>query len=349
MNSKFPLVSVIIVNWNGGKVFDDCLKTLSKIDYPNWELIVVDNASTDKSEDLPAKYKQIKSIQYIKNEKNLGFAPANNQGLKLAKGEFVLLLNNDTKVTPEFLSELVGRLMQDPKIAVIQPKIFLYDNPGYLDNAGSYLTKIGFLKHWGFMKKDGPEFNQETEIFSAKGACMLIRKSAILKAEGLFDEEFFSYFEESDFCWRIWLSGYKIIYYPQAVIYHKLGYTIRRLNVVKLNYHYYKNRICSLIKNLEFRNLLFIGTVHLFISLGIITAFLVTFKFHNASMVAKGIIWNLLNLPKTLQKRRDIQKRRKVSDKEIFNRLGKSIEWFKYLEDFRRVSKDTERKVVSTV
>lgn len=349
MTKKFPLVSVIIVNWNGGQVFDDCLKTLSKISYPNWEMIVVDNGSEDGSENLPLKYKRFSKAKIIKNKINLGFAGANNQGVRVAKGEYVLLLNNDTRVTPDFLSKLVTRSEADPQIGIIQPKIFLYDNPGYLDNAGSYLTNIGFLKHWGFMEKDSAKFSQETEIFSAKGACMLIKKSVIQQAGGLFDKDFFSYFEESDFCWRVSLLGYKILFYPDALIYHKLGYTIRRLNVAKLNYHYYKNRICSLIKNLESKNLLLVLIPHLFISGGIILAFLLKLKFQNAWMVFRALLWNLVNLPKTLKKREAVQKNRVVTDSKLFKKLSRPIEWNKYREDFSRVSNDIERKVASSI
>ena len=248
---KEPLVSILIANWNGGRIFNDCLKSLVKINYTDWELIVVDNGSNDGSQKLLLdKNIEIKNYKLIRNKLNLGFAKANNQALKKAKGIYILLLNNDTKVEPDFLSKLVNRIEADGQIGIIQPKIFLMDRPGYLDNAGSYLTKIGFLDHWGFNQKNSSEFSKEKEIFSAKGACMLIRRSVIDKV-GLFDSDFISYFEESDFCWRVWMQGYRVLFYPNAKIYHKLGFTIRRLGALELNYHYYKNRICSLIKNLE--------------------------------------------------------------------------------------------------
>src|SRR5258708_6011548 len=207
---KMKLVSVIIANWNGQAVLKDCLDSLLKIDYLSWELILVDNGSTDGSENLLFNYPKEKlNYKLIKNTQNLGFAKANNQGAKIAKGKYLLLLNNDTKLTPDFLTKLVNRMENSSNIGVIQPKIKIMDDSRYLDNAGSFFTRIGFLQHWGFMKRDTAEFNIETEIFSAKGACMLIR-SEVVKHVGLFDDSFFSYFEESDFCWRVWLSGYKV-------------------------------------------------------------------------------------------------------------------------------------------
>lgn len=332
-----PKVSVIIVNWNGGEVFKECLYSLSKINYPRWELIVVDNGSFDGSQHFAKKCK------LIKNAKNLGFALANNQGIKLAKGKYVLLLNNDTKVQKDFLSKLVQRLEQNKTIGVIQPKIYLMDKKGFLDNAGSFLTRIGFFYHWGFMEKDGEEYQKEREIFSAKGACMLIR-SDVIKKVGLFDDDFFAYFEESDFCWRVWLAGFKVLFYPDAKIFHKLGYTIRRLNVKELNYHYYKNRICSLIKNLSGLNLINILIPHLIISELLSLIFLIRGQFKYSYMIQKACFWNLWNLQNTLSKRGKIQKFRILSDRQLFRTALYPINFSRFFNDFRRVEDDLERK-----
>lgn len=331
-----PLVSIIIANWNGGNVFRDCVKSLSEIKYPKWELIVVDNGSSDGSQKLPLDFK------LIQNKKNLGFAQANNQGFTQCKGKYIMLLNNDTKVNPDFLDVLVTKLETDSLVGVIQPKIYLMDKKGYLDNAGSYFTKIGFLKHRGFLKKDGEEYNTELEVFSVKGACMIIRKEVIEKI-GLFDERFFSYFEESDFCWRVHLAGFKVLYYPKTFIYHKVGFTIKRLDVFDINYHYYKNRIRSLIKNLELSNLLLILSLHLIVSLGIALAFLVRLQPKNSFMVVNAMVWNLANLNDALKERSRIQKMRIVNDRQIFQKFEKPINWLEYLKDFRRIESDLKR------
>ncbi len=348
---KKPLVSITIVNWNGGEVFADCLKSLTKLTYPNWELIVVDNGSTDGSEKLPSNYKlQITNYKLIRNRVNLGFAPANNQGVKCAKGKYILLLNNDTKVTPDFLTKMVRRMEEYLSIGVMQPKMYMMDPPlpkaseghskiRYLDNAGSFVTRIGFLEHWGFGKKDGKEFSKEREVFSSKGACMLIRKEVIEKT-GLFDDDFVSYFEESDFCWRVWLVGWRVVFFPDAHIKHKVGFTIQRLDVTKINYDYYKNRIMSLIKNLEFRNLVYILPVHLFISLGIALAFVVRGQTGSAGMILKAIAYNMRNLSKTLKKRSEVQNMRTISDSYIFDNLSKPVDFVKFFGDFKRVEKD---------
>src|SRR5260221_8789697 len=162
-----PVVSIIVVNWNGESVLPDCLSSLTKLKYKRFELIVVDNGSNDKSIEILERYRsRFKNLKLVKNNLNKGFVDANNQAEKISKGEYVLLLNNDTKVSADLLNLLVARMESDSKIGVLQPKIYIMDNPKYLDNAGSFLTKIGFLRHWGFQKKDSIEFGQETKVFS---------------------------------------------------------------------------------------------------------------------------------------------------------------------------------------
>lgn len=340
MKTNNPLVSIIIVNWNGGDVFDSCLKSLSKLAYPNWELIVVDNASNDGSELLPKNYKNpINKYTLIKNNKNLGFAPANNKGYKSAKGDYILLLNNDTKVTPSFLTKMVKRMQKDMNVGVLQPKIYMMDEPNRLDNAGSFLTRIGFLEHWGFGEKDSSEFDIETAVFSAKGACMLIKREVIEKV-GLFDDAFKSYFEESDFCWRVWLGGWKVLFFPKAHIYHKVGFTLQRLDVSNINFDYYKNRISSLIKNLEAKNMLITVPLHLVISFGIAFAFLVRGNKNGSFMIVKAFKWNILSMKTIIRKRKIIQENRVVSDAYIWKELSRPVNFVKFFGDFKRVDND---------
>ncbi len=328
-----PLVSIIVANWNGGKVFADCLASISKLQYPNWELIIVDNGSTDGSDRLA------NNAIVIKNKENLGFARANNQGYEKAKGKYLLFLNNDTKVSSDLLDKLVEKMQNDLKVGVLQPKIKIMDKPEYLDNAGSFFTWSGFLKHWGFGQKDGSEFDDEKEIFSAKGACMLVRREVVEKV-GLFDPDFVSYFEESDFCWRVWLAGYRVLFYPRTYIYHKVGFTIKRLDVANINFRYYKNRITSLIKNLGTERLVIILPIHLALSVGIFLAFLLRGNKASAGMILKAIFWNITNFGKTLTKRKSVQKLRRVSDDVLFSNLSRPVNFLEFFQDFKRVEKD---------
>ena len=313
-SSNFPLVSIIIVNWNGGNVFKKCLQSLADLNYPNWKLIIVDNGSTDGSN----SYK-VKDLKYelIQNDSNVGFAPANNQALSFTNGEFVLLLNNDTEVESDFLNIMVEKILTDENIGVMQPKIWMADSPDKLDNAGSFLTWTGFLVHWGYGRSDAEEFKKERVIHTAKGACMLVRKEVISKV-GLFDDDFVSYFEESDFCGRVWLAGWKVLYYPRTSIKHKVGFTSKKLNQIEVNYHSLKNRIASYIKNFGFLGLATILIPHLFILLFLSFIYLLKFDFGKILMVFRALWWNLVNIPNLLQKRARVQNLRKTSDTIIF-------------------------------
>jgi len=311
---KTPLVSVIIVNWNGGKVFSDCLNSLSKISYKNYELIIVDNGSTDGSDNVGKKYRVNK---FIKNKSNVGFAEANNQGIKVSRGKYLLLLNNDTLVTKDFLNIMILKMEEDKSVGVMQPKIFMIDKPGHLDNAGSFLTWSGFLFHNGYGEKDSKEFDKERKVHTAKGACMLIRAEVVEKL-GLFDPDFVSYFEESDFCSRVWLAGFSVLYYPKARIYHKVGFTSKKLDQFSVNYHSLKNRIVSYLKNFGSLGLIIIFIPHIAILFFLILIYLIKLDFGKVGMVLKAFWWNLLNLGKTIAKRKRIQKLRRVSDSQIF-------------------------------
>lgn len=335
MNNE-PLVSIIIVNWNGLRILKDCLESLVKIDYKNWELVLVDNGSVDRSEELAKRIVKKRNVVLIKNAKNLGFAPANNQGVAKSKGKYILLLNNDTKVTKDFLTKMIGRMEGDKNIGVMQPKIHLMEKPELLDNAGSFLTRTGFLQHWGFMQKDGALFDEEKEIFSAKGACLLTRRTIIDKV-GLFDDDFFSYFEESDFCWKVWLAGFKVIYFPDAHIYHMLGATSKKMNQVMINYHSFKNRLRSLLEYLEPKNILAIYSIHISIYIGLMIYYFCKLQFDKSSMIYRALLWNLINLSTTMKNRSKIQRLRKISDQLLFDKVMKPINLIQMFKHFRRV------------
>lgn len=335
-----PLVSIIIVNWNGGEVFEECLVSLSKIIYPNWELIVVDNGSTDQSELFCKKLSRLRNrVKIIKNSNNVGFAKANNQGFEESRGEYILLLNNDTKVEKNFLNIMVDKMVSDQSIGVIQPKIYLMDQPNRLDNAGSFFTKSGFLIHWGFGKVDSDQFNHEKDVFSVKGACLLTKRE-IINTVGLFDSDFVSYFEETDFCWRVWLLGLRSVYYPKTSIKHKVGFSSKKLDVYSVNYQSLKNRILSLLKNLSLVNLFIILPIHLGILLGLSLYYLLRFQINKTTMIVNAIGWNIKNLYKIFKKRSMVQKIRRVSDSYIFERTLQSFNLNEMIRHFKKVEEN---------
>lgn len=329
------LVSIIIVNWDGKDLLKTCLNSLRKQNYKKIEIILVDNASVDGSVEWVKKY--FPKVKIIINEKNLGFAEANNIGYAEAIGEYILFLNNDTKVTKNFLSALLP-VLKRKNVGGVQSKILFMDDPKRLDGVGSFLTWTGFLYHRGIYAINSPVYNKEMDIFSPKGACMCFKKNILEKVlvDGeIFDKRYFAYFEETDLAHRVWLLGYKIIYVPESLIYHKYGATSQRLLKPFIEYHSYKNRVCSYIKNLSLKNLLLMLPVHLIICQGLSLIFLVK-KPPIFFSIEKALWWNLINFKETLLKRNIIQNKiRKLKDDIIFPEILRSPGWKYFLSHLK--------------
>lgn len=337
---KYPKVSIIITNYNGGQVLLDCLDSVKKINYPNFEVVLIDDRSKDDSFEKAIKNKNNLRLKSLRNKTNLGFAGANNAGAKLASGDYILLLNNDTTVDKNLLTKLVERFEKDLTLGAAQAKIHMMANPKYLDNAGAFLTRTGFMTHWGFGKKDSKEYSKEREIFSAKGACLFTRREVIDKV-GLFDEDFVSYVEESDFCWRVWLAGWRIIFFPDTYIHHMVGYTFsKQFNPVKVNYNSFKNRILSLYKNLNSLNLFLILLPHIIIVCGLGIYYLTKLQFDKFGMIVRALWWNIVNLPKSIEKRRKVQSLRVKSDNDLFSVIMQKTSTSEMYAHFKKVEKN---------
>ncbi|MEM4230750.1 MAG: glycosyltransferase family 2 protein [Candidatus Pacearchaeota archaeon] len=321
------LVSVIIVNWNGKNFLRECLTSLYSQNYKNIEVIFVDNNSNDGSVEYMKK--NFPKTKIIVNKENLGFAEGNNIGYRHSAGDYILFLNNDTRVTKNFLTELIEVLESDKKIGGAQSKILLMDDPARLDSVGAFLTNTGFLYHYGITKRDSSKYNKQIDIYSAKGACMMFKREVLekIKVEGeIFDSRYFVYFEETDMCHRVWLAGYKIVFSPKSVIYHKMGGTSGNLDNSFVQYHSFKNRINSYIKNLALISLLKILPLHILMCEAFAVFSLFRLKLQLFFSIQKAIIWNLMTLNKTLAKRKKIQEHiRKLNDKEFFHMIKKNV------------------------
>ena len=331
---KKPLVSLIILNWNGKKWLSQCLPTVKKITYKPVEIIVVNNGSSDDSaEFLKKNYKDIKVIEL---KKNVGYAKANNIGVSKAKGEYVLLMNNDTKVIPNFLNSLVEDL-KNPTVGAVQPQIRSMIHPKLLDSVVSYFTYTGFLYHFGYMKPwNKKKYQDKLFAYSIKGACFLMRKKEYLSLGGL-DEDFVCYVEETDLCHRVWLSGKKVMYDPRSVIYHWGGGDMQVMTKDETTmFRSFRNRFLSYIKNLSLVKLIQILPVLFIFSEIFIVMSLVKGEFRRALGAQLGILSVLFYLPNTLQKRKFIQKNiRKVSDKKIMEHAYKNPKFSYYFLSFK--------------
>ncbi len=310
-----PLVSVIIVNWNGYKHLRPCIESLLRISYKHFEIVCVDNASTDQSTPyIRQLQKAHKNIVLVKNKRNEGFALGNTIGVEHAKGELILFLNNDTLVENNFLEPLIVRL-QSKKIAAVQPTIFQYPQKQLVDSIGSYFLYSGFLYHVYHNKSLPKKGVGASRIFTMKGACMLIKKS-VLDIVGVFDPDYFAYFEETDLCQRIWIAGYEVWFEPNSAIYHKGGATANKISSVFITYHSYKNRIYTYAKNLEFSTILRVLPVHIATCLLASVAYLVTGQFALALAIVRAILYPALHMSKVKKDRAQVTAFRKVQDSQ---------------------------------
>ncbi len=219
-------LSIIIVSFNTKELLRRCLESIKKLKTENWKLetIVVDNGSTDGSvEAMEARYKDIK---ILRNEENLGFAKANNQGIKTAEGEFILLLNPDTEVKPDVLEELIKFVQNHPKAGVVGARLLNPD--GSIQPSVYHFPTIwrAIREFWlgrkGEYDKYAPLEKKTIEVEAVTGAAMLISRATIEKI-GILDERYFMYFEDLDFCRRAREAGLKIYYLPSAEVIHHHG------------------------------------------------------------------------------------------------------------------------------
>lgn len=333
-----PLVSVVIVNWNGRKHLDGCLSSLLDQDYEPLEIVLVDNGSDDGSVAFVSS--RFPQVHVIALPQNTGFAAGNNTGIRASRGDIIVLINNDTKALPGLISAFVAAMTRNPRLGAAQAKIRLMRQPDVLDGgSGSYFTTTGFLKHMGHLDLHSSHTRPRT-IFSAKGACLSLRRRT-LAATGLFDPLFFAYFEDADLCWRTWLSGYSVEYVPDAEILHALGSSNQlggrhdHLSFATVNFHSFKNRIRALIKNLGTRHLLLVLPVHLMLCAVLIVAYTVRRRPRIAGGIAAAILWNARHLGSSLRERRRIQRFvRRTSDEAIFRQTQAPIAFGSFLAFF---------------
>ena len=240
MKKSYPKVSIVILNWNQKDLTMACLASLKKINYPNYKIIIVDNASEDNS--VSAIKKIFPEITIIKNKKNLGVAGGRNVGIRYIQqkgSDYLLLLDNDTIVDRDFLSEMIKVGENNKGSGILTGKIYFYDQQNKIWCAGGSLNLYkGNFALIGYDEVDRGQYNNIKEVDHAPGCCLLI-KNKVIEEIGLLDENFIQYFgEDTDWCLRAKKKGYKIIYVPKSKIWHRV---IKKTSVSE-RYWYLKGR-----------------------------------------------------------------------------------------------------------
>ncbi len=218
--SFHPLISVVIVNYNGKKYLGDCLDSLFCEKTPSFEVILIDNASRDGSVEWVRQ--NFPAVKIVIQKSNLGFAQGTNAGIREAAGSFIFTLNNDTRVTPGCMDELLKPMVQDPLVGMCASKMLLLD--GRINSTGICISRSGAAWDRGIFEEDHGQYDHKEEVFGACAGAALYRKT-MLDQIGLFDEDFFLFMEDVDLAFRAQLAGWKCIYVPDARIIHKHGGT----------------------------------------------------------------------------------------------------------------------------
>jgi GT2 family glycosyltransferase len=242
-----PRVAIIVLNWNGLVDTLECLESLTHLDYPAYEVVIVDNGSTDGSVSaIRARYSK---AAIIETGENLGYTGGNNAGLRYALErhvDYFLLLNNDTEVAPDFLRRLVEAAEADPRIGVVGPTIYYHDRPDVIWSAGGAIDwGRGSTRMAGLDEREEGQFGTEPRsVDFATGCAMLVRR-AVVEHVGTLDERFFAYYEETEWCVRIARAGYKIVHVPMAKVWHKISPSARE-DLPFVHYYMTRNRLLFL-------------------------------------------------------------------------------------------------------
>ncbi len=316
--SKKLKFSIIICNYNGKKYLTDCLKSVFNSRFDSFEVIIIEDGSTDGSQLLIKKIQKKHKLTLILNEINIGLVKSRNKAISLAKGEILVFLDNDTEVDKDWLVGIEQTFKIYKNIGAVQPKMFDFKNRDIIQQVGMKLVPdTGFGVTLGRGEKDNGQYDFPLEIISL-GAALAVRKTVAIKIGG-FDERLFHYTDDLDFSWRIWIAGYKIVLAYDSKIYHYLKI---HPHSHMFYYHLVKNSFRMLIKNYQSSNVIFY--LPLCFILNLIGGIYVLFSRRDTKGIVGfiiGLLWTIKNLQDTLSQRHKTQHLRRKSDQDIYNKI----------------------------
>lgn len=288
------MVSIITINYNQTQITCELLRSLNALTYPNYEVIVVDNGSTENPEQIIKQ--QFAHVQVIVSPTNLGFSGGNNLGMKHAKGDYFFLVNNDTELTPNCIEQLLAMYQKVPNLGIVCPKIRYFEDTQPIQYVGyTPLNPITARNHTiGQYEPDTGQYNQATPTPYAHGAAMMVSRQAVEKA-GMMPEEYFLYYEELDWSEQMKRAGYKIYVEPNATVFHKESVSTGKDSPLK-TYYLTRNRILFMRRN---ANNLHWALFLFYTALVMIPKNLFTLALHRQTKHLKafwqGVTWNLSN------------------------------------------------------
>jgi len=299
---------VVIPNWNGAAHLPACLDALQRQTFTDYETIVVDNGSSDES--LPLLARDYPHVEVIALPRNLGYAGGCNAGLRAARADNLVILNNDTEVEPTWLSELLSALERHPEAGMATPKVRLWDDRARLHTTGDYVRSNGIPDSRGVWELDEGQYDRQEYVFGAAGVAPAYRR-AMLDDVGLFDADFVSYCEDVDLSWRAQLAEYRCVYAPRSVLYHKVSATGK--GIIR-SYRVARNTIWTLVKNLPIglwrrhRREIVTAQWHRFADA------MRAWRGTEARATLRGQLAGLASIPRVWPKRRQIQAARRSAE-----------------------------------
>jgi GT2 family glycosyltransferase len=316
-------VDIITLNYNTKDILPLLFDSLKKITYKNHKLYMVDNGSKDGSADfVEEKYPEVKVFRL---EKNYFFSKGNNHAIDRTNGEFILLVNNDIVVEPDFLDHAVARIKTDEKIAGVATKMMLYQNPTILDSVGTVMMPDGSPFNRGIGQPDVGQYDVSEQTYGACFGCVLIRRQYYENEVGPIDNMYFGYFEDQDWSYRVNLKGFKIVTEPKAKVYHAHSVTTRKNIPMWKYYLIQRNFIWTIQKDFEPRRAIK-RTIRRYQHL--LKDLKRRKSFTERWTIIKVIFVTMINLPRVLLKRRVAQRNRKVWDNDIFRFSNNEFPFF---------------------
>tara|TARA_B000000609_G_scaffold26261_1_gene17294 strand:- start:2055 stop:3092 length:1038 start_codon:yes stop_codon:yes gene_type:complete len=317
-------VSVIIPHWNGIDVLSECLDSLGKSTYKNIEIIVVDNASSDGSQDwIRSNHPNIILVQ---NKSNLGYAEGCNVGAKSSSGEYLIFLNNDTVQNENWIESLVDFLNLNRNVAAVQPKILNYFDRTKFDYAGGcggWIDVLGFPFARGRLflnlEKDEGQYEKIRPIFWASGTALMIRKKMFIDLNG-FDKTFFAHQEEIDLCWKIHLSGKEVWSVPTSVVFHKNAVTLPMFSRKK-QYLNHRNSLLMMLTNYSLPMTLYLFPIRLSLEFVALFYALFCFDINHFIGIIQSLLWIITHPHIIVSRRIRTRKIRKLKDAKIIKNM----------------------------
>ena len=319
-----PLVTIILLTWNSRKDIDECLISMLKQDYSNYHILIVDSCSTDGTpEYIRVNYPE---LELVEMSQNMGYRKGNSYGMKLAKGKYAIVCNDDVKVENNWMSEMVKTMEKDNSIGLVTPMILMEDKPWLINTAGNTLHFSGM---YGPRAKGENRQKQETPqtLASVSGCCFMIRKDILIKLGGFsadfdnLDVGWHASFEDVDLCWRAQMLGYRIEYVPSAIMYH----SYKQPKMFPSRFASYEwGRYLVVIRNFSLTTLLLLLPFLVVLDL---MAWVYAFSKGRAHIASKALVmkWLIRHPYDILKMRQRIQALRKVSDYHIMSKVDYRI------------------------